>query len=243
MKRMKRIVPVISASVVVTLDMPAAASYQGLQLEQHTTVDAGGAMRDVWRVYAMFSDPNDYLLGVNGSPTLGALNIQTGSFGGPSGVFFNPGGLAVGNTAPSLEAIATNPDLQWGTFATIGVSIADQGSGPTGDPDETDLSPGFPNFINGSQISNSNMGWFVPGPIVQSYAGYAADGDAPLRVLMMQLTVNAGNWVAGTVNVFGQTAGGENFNVPQATFGFIPAPPAVILMIGFAMMTRRRRAH
>lgn len=227
----------------------ASASYFGLGVQYYTTVNAGGQLRSVYRIYANFTSANDYLTAVFGSPTAGELTIQncnTLGTGLGSG-FFNPGGFS-GNTAPFQSQIDANPDLQWGTFATIGVSIADTGSGvPPANPDETGLSPGFPNFINGNQLVNNNMGWFTPGPVEQGRAGYAGDGDPLLRVLMMQLTVNAGEGVQGTVDVAGVNAGSGSFVIGGQTFVCIPAPGAGALLalagIAGAGGGRRRRAR
>jgi uncharacterized protein (TIGR03382 family) len=254
-KKMKT--KVLAQSVVLggalILTGTASASYQGLIQADGGIHFAGGANRQLWRIYAIFSHADDYLTGVNGSPANGALVIQTrnGADTGPGTNFFNPGGSA-NNTAPTL----LNGTNEFGTFATIGVAFAGDGSGPTGTPDQTSLSPGFPNFINGASITNSNMGWFTAGPVEQGRAGYAGDGDVgsadydgdgdlDYRVLMMQLSVNAGEFTRGTVNISGVNntglAGGQSFFAAQQTWN-IPAPGALALL-GLAAVrgTRRRR--
>ena len=223
----------------------ASANYAGLGVQYYTTVNAGGQLRSVYRIYANFTDANDYLTAVAGTPSLGAMVIQDCAlFGGLGTGFFNPGGFS-SNTAPFQSQIDSNPDLQWGTFATIGVSIADMGSGsPPANPDQTSLSPGFPNFINGNQLVNNNLAWFTPGPVEQGRAGYAGDGDLVLRVLMMQLTVNAGEGVQGTVALAGSTASG-NFTIGGQTFICIPGPGAIglLAMGGLCGFRGRRRAN
>jgi hypothetical protein len=231
----------------------ASASYQGLYTADGGVVVAGGGSRQLWHVYALFSSENDYLTGVNGSPANGALVIQsrnaTDTAGGSN--FFNPGGAA-NNTAPT----ALNGTNEFGTFCTIGVDFAGDGSGPPTTPDQTSLSPGFPAFINGASITNSNMGWFTAGPVEQGRAGYAGDGDTAVadydgdgdveyRVLLAQLSVNAGENARGTINVAGVNdtglAGGTSFLVAQQTFNSIPSPGALALLGLAGLVSSRRR--
>ena len=73
-------------------------------------------------------------------------------------------------------------------------------------------------------------------------------GDPLLRVLMMQLTVNAGDNVRGTVNISGinQTglAGASSFTLSNQTFNSFTAPaPSVLTLLGLAALyTHRRRS-
>ena len=236
----------------VAFAAPVHANYQGLSAELHTTVLAGGTLRSVYRVYANFNNPQDRLHSVYGSPTLGAMTLQSRNAlnTGVGGAFFNTAG---GITAPTAEAIGLNPAAQWDTFATIGVSVADQA--PYGD--QTSLTPGFPP-IAGSNYTTNNAGWFVtptfdhdglpetePIPSPQAEAGFAGDGDALSRVLLAQLTVNAGEHVAGTVNIVvfhaGEGLQGSSFILAQQTFGSIPAAGALPLLGLAGLLGRRRR--
>lgn len=215
----------------------AHATYTGLSLSLYSTVNAGGGLKDVYRVYAVFTNPDDYLTGVYGSATVGPLVIKSLNTGGvaPGGNFYNPGGVP-GNRAPSTP----DGSVEWGTFVTIGVSLASQGSGPTSTPDLTSLTPGFPNFINGSSLTSTNMGWFTPGYEEQGRAGYAGDGDAPLRVLIMQLTVNHLDNVAGTVAVSWRDTDGSYHTETGQTWIMAPSPAGVAIL-GIAAATSRRR--
>jgi hypothetical protein len=192
----------------------AHAGFNGMQVTFHGTVDTALGPRDVYRVYANFTAGGDQLSGWGGTPSHPAM-IQTRACTNVLGNnFFNPGGIG-GNTAPYLADVEFNPDLEWGTFATIGVTFADQGSGSKTTPDTTTLSPLFPTFITGNQLNLSNGAVFVPGSdSAQARADYAGDGDPALRVLMMQLAVLPGDGVSvkvGTLNwlpegsSFGQT--------------------------------------
>ena len=121
---------------VLFISPVADASYQGLGVRLHTTAQVNGINRDVWRIYAVFSDPGDWLTSVAGSPTLGNLTVQTiNAFGNaPGGNFVNPAGGSA--TAPTYKVLPTQ--LEWDTFVTIGLAFV-----PEGVTDSTGLSPGF----------------------------------------------------------------------------------------------------
>lgn len=214
----------------------ARGSYAGVSASLYTTVNVGGGMKDVYRIYANFTDPNDRLIMVFAlSPITPPITIQSmnATLTGPGGNFFNPGG-AGGNTAPA----APDGVIEWGTFATIGVSLASQGSG--GSPmDETTLSASFPNFIEGNSLTIANVSWKVPGTSEQGRAGYLGDGDPALRVMMMQLTVNQGDLPVGSVNVSVQNANGQSFGLSGQTWT-IPAPGGLALL-GLGAMSRKPR--
>jgi hypothetical protein len=158
------------AAPTLAITTTVTADYQGLQVQLHTSTVLGGASRDVYRVYAMFSDPEDYVNGVFGSPTLGNMTIRTLSSTGtpPGGSFVNvnaPGGG--GATAPQAGAIVANPPLQWDTFVTIGLAVV-----PSGVTDVTTLSPGFTGIGNVPALDTNNAGWFLLGSgITQGSAG------------------------------------------------------------------------
>src|SRR5436190_4346340 len=101
----------------------ASAVYTGLSVELKTNLAVGGVLRTVYRVYANYTDANDYLTAVAGSPLVGDLVIQSRNAedSGRGTNFFNPGG-ASSNTAPSSPA---SPNY-WGTYATIGISDSTQ---------------------------------------------------------------------------------------------------------------------
>lgn len=222
---------------------PAHATYTGLTAAKYTTVNVGGGLKDVWRVYADFTTDHEYITAIVGSPTYGTMVIETRNADdtGPGGNFFNPGG-AGGNTAPSTP----DGEIEWGTFGTIGVSLTSQGTGdPYGNPDATWTTPGFPTFINGNQLSNGNLGWFTAGPVEQGRSGYAGDGDLLNRVLVMQLTVDAGDQIRSTVAVFGwqesSTAALSEFNHLHETFTTVPGAGAIAALGCAGLMGSRRR--
>lgn len=231
----------------------ARADYNGLSVELHTTVTIDGTARSVWRVYANFTNEADRLDALYGSSSLGALTLQSLDVNGtgPGSSFYNlPLG---GDTAPGLKQISFNPNVMWDTFVTIGVSIKEQA--PYGD--QTLLSPGFPPLI-GANYTTTAAGWFITPtfdhdgnpetkPILnpQAEAGFLNDGDLLPRVLLAQLTVNAGDHVAGTANIVvfesdGQ-GGGASSILAQQTFTSVPAPAALALLALAGVRARRRR--
>jgi hypothetical protein len=254
----KRVVSSVGVAGAVAsllwLTVPAQAAYNGLSVQLHTVANIDGNIKSIYRVYANFTDPADRLYSIYGSPTLGALTLNSLNINGtgPGGAFYNSG--ANGNSAPSQETIGLFPNAQWDTFATIGVSVADQA--PFGD--QTSFSPGFPN-IAGSSFTTSNGGWFVTPTFdhdnnsdtpqivnPQSEAGFAGDGDVLNRVMFLQLTVNAGEHVAGTVNlaVFNNSgvAGGAGSQIiAQQTFNSVPVPSALALLGVASLVGSRRR--
>ena len=229
------------------------ADYMGIGTRIHTHVNVDGAWRTVHRIYAVFSDPNDYLTAGAGSDQLGALSIQSRDAldTGPGSNFYNPGGSTIaGQVAPSSPS---SPNY-WGTYVTIGISDLTQAPTVNGSPvDSTSLSPGFPTFINGNQITNSNMAWFTPGPAEQGRAGtglydYFFNGVFGFTqgwgVQLMQLTVNLGDHVKGTLAVGVSLAEGPEGGqvIPNQTFGnWIPAPSAFGAFVLAGMFGPRRR--
>jgi hypothetical protein len=229
------IVGLAGACAPLIAPSPAHANFIGLSLSSQFAT--GG--RIAYRVYALFSNPNDYLTGVSGSPTLGNLIILSRNLTntGPGSNFFNPPGG--GATAPSQTAINSSAEIADDTFVTIGVSISNQAPGGV---DQTGLSPGFTGIGTVNQINTNNAGWFTPGPVEQGRAGFTGDGDQLLRVLMMQLTVTSTSqvFVDAAISGFNNTPNGlVSFTVPHA--GFIPEPAMVAVMFGWLFLPGRRR--
>jgi hypothetical protein len=234
---------IASAALPSFITPRASAVYLGLQVVKQQVMLQNGTVMNRFRVYANCSDPDDYLTAFGGSPTLGNLVLQSvnSDGSGVGSVFFNPPGG--GPLAPTLAAIAQNPDVEHDTFATFGVTIADQAPPPG---NQTGLSPGFGGFASVTQINTNNAGCFTPGPVEQGRAGFLGDGDPLLRVLLMQLTVSSTSQVRGTVAISGVNniplAGGQAFTVPNQTFNSIPAPASgLALMLGIVGCTARRR--
>ena len=231
----------LSSGATILISVTAHASYTGLQVTLQHIMLQNGTPLNVYRVYAAYSNPNDYLTAVAGSPTIGNLVIQSRDSTGssPGSTFYNdpPGG---GITAPLAYYVALDPDLQWDTFVTIGVSIADQAPGG----DQTKVSPGFHGIGDVTELNNNNVGWFT-NPTEQGRAGFLGDGDPLLRVLCMQLTVSSTSSVRGTVSISGindiPLAGGQGFLTNGQTFNSIPLPGALPLVGLAALLIRGRR--
>jgi hypothetical protein len=236
----KHLVAISSCALPLVMSSESLAVYTGLSVELHSSVIAGGVPRDVYRVYANFDNPDDHLVWVAGSTLNGPLTIQSRNSddSGPGTNFFNPG-LGAGQVAPSSPG---SPHY-WGTYVTIGISNALQGDLQKGSPvDHTTISPGFPNFIAGNELVNSNLAWFTVGPQEQGSAGYLADEDFQLRVQIMQLSVNAGENVRGTVALGTVPDGYDEYqNFTVQTFNSIPAPGTLALLALGAGIRRRRR--
>lgn len=236
----------------------ADAAYLGIGYTR-TDVVAGGVARSAYRIYAVFSNPEDYLTSGAGSQILGPMTIQSrnelDTAAGSN--FFNPGAGAAGQLAPSSPASAA----YWGTYVTIGISDQTQalptpnGTSPV---DQTALSPGFPTFIAGNQLVAADAAWFTAGPQEQGRAGHWAQGaflnfhpgsNGPLAgygVQLMQLTVNANHNVKGTLAVgvveAGSIAGGVS--IPNQVFSSVVPAPGALALLGLAGLVgaRRRRA-
>lgn len=219
----------------------AHGDYHGLSAILHTTAVTPDGNKSVFRVYAVFSNPGDFLTSIAGSPTLGNMMILNMNAGGTllgSG-FYNPAGT---NRAPILQP-GDPEEFLWETFVTIGAPDF-SGIYPTG------LSPGFPAFINGASLNSNIVGWFHP-PWPAGMAGNGVvnvDGLGSWGVMTMQLTVNAGEHVSGTVAIGGLNnnplAGSTTFQtMANQTFNSFPAPGslAVLALAGLVGRYRRRR--
>jgi hypothetical protein len=226
------------------------ANFLGLGGQLHTTVTIGGQDKFVYRIYAVFDNPNDYFGSISGSQITGPMTIQTFTSGGGLGApFTNPAGG--GTMAPTAEAIAANPDVEWDTFATIGMPI-------TNDFDQSGYSPGFPGqfggqFIIGNTATTSDGAWFTPGASEQGRAGshFAVNSTfikgeqtiTGMGVLCGQFTVNPYEGVRGTCAVGVSIAGLSGQTLANQTFSIIvPAPGAMmVLLTACAPFVRRRR--
>lgn len=192
---------VVVAAFCVSANVRGA--YNGISLVFHTSFVAGSGEKHVYRVYANFTEGADRISTWGGSAQWGTTTLKSGPCADSTNFFQFPGS----NTAPSQELIKENPEREWDTFATIGVSIAEQG-----DPfDQTLLTPGFPAFINGSQITLTDKAVFIPSNAPQARADYAGDGDPALRVLLMQLTIGAGDYPFGSVSLQWKNAANQTF--------------------------------
>jgi hypothetical protein len=205
-------------------------AYNGISLVLHTSFTSASGPKSVYRMYANFTEGSDRVAAWGGSAQFGTTTLQAGPCNGSLGNNFFQ--FPASNTAPSQDVIKENPEREWDTFATIGVSIAEQG-----DPfDQTLLSPSFPPFISSNQITLTDKMVFIPNTAPQARADYTGDGDLLLRVLLMQLTVNADEYPFGTVALQWKNAAGQTFGVPDgwwvglAAFGRCCTPSGECVM-------------
>jgi hypothetical protein len=215
---MTKTIPVLSTLVVTTMCAPAFADYDGLTIEMHTSVDVNGSMYDVWRLYANFTNPGDRLVTGFGSPTLGAITLQTRNSNDTD--FGNPF-LRVGDMTMLTPCFVPIEGVNWSQSNQAWFI--------------------FPTFDHDSNPNTPHE------PPVQTVAGWQGDGDALNRVLMAQLTVQSGENVRGTINLawFHAIGGGGQFELQESvqTFNsFIVPGPSVLAALGMmTLMARGRR--
>ena len=229
----RTLAPMAGLALALSIAGPANAAYVGLSSQLHTTVAINGGSYHVYRVYANFTSADDQLTVVSGSGVGGPMTIlnlnNTGT--GPGSGFFNSdfGGVL----APNPAFFPLVPELQWDTFVTIGMP-----TGPQPSPDQTALSPGFvTGLITGTGGTATDSAWFVTPDAPQSYAG------ADLSVMLAQLTVASGEYIAGTVNISG-VSGGNSFTFNGQIFGPLPPTPGAVALFVVAgcFGGQRRRA-
>lgn len=237
-------------AMVLCATTPARAEYTGLAVTFDHNDSAG---HDIFRVYAEFTGPNDYvacILGNIAHPMVIQSRDSTDSATGSA--FYNgTGTLGSNNTAP-YDPTAGGGTHQHGTFVTMGipqvVGYAEFEDGFW--QDQTGLIPGFQNFISGNQLSNNNIGWATTGPAEQARTGHINDGNDTLtRALIMQLSVNSGGNVRGTVAVLGFVdaglAGLTTFASYDQTFNSYPVPApgglALVAPVAPVIVCGRRR--
>jgi MYXO-CTERM domain-containing protein len=201
----------------------------------------GGILRTIYHVYAEFDGPGYHVNAWGGGGDLGNGIIQNlNQDGSGLGTGFVQVGGAGGNTAPSYATSARS----WDTYMTIGVRFGAEGPGGI---DATSVIPNTPAFIAGTQWTApaSGGGVFITPDDAQGNADYIDSGsDTANRVLLMQLVVNVGQHVAGTIGVNWEVSGVAGATTtPGLTFNSVPAPGALALL-GLAGLvgSRRRRA-
>jgi hypothetical protein len=218
-----RTIAVVTITIALTLisPRPCHATYLGLATQLHTIVDVNGNLRAGYRIYAVFSNANDYLTSVAGSATLGPIVLQSlnAESTAPGGNFFDSASGTPGNMATNASASAI------GTFM-----------------------PSDSLFLTGNSYSNSNIVWFTLGPQEQGRAGgpngvpLLFNGNPAMGVLVMQLAVPAGDNVAGTIAVGVSLAGSGGSTIANQAFTSVLVPgPGVLALFGFAGMIGRRR--
>lgn len=205
-----------------------------LEFPNHTTPVG---QRDVYHVFAEFTSPTDRVnswFGTAQDPFVIRNVLADGATLGSN--FTNLGGQG-GNLPPETPGTVRD----WDTFATIG--IRDGSEAPSG-IDEAILSVPFPNFISGNSVTAA-ASISVPPTAPQGRADYRVlGGDTNMRVLLMQLVVNLGQHVRGTISVTGQAStplGVQDYTAINQTFNSVPSPNAVALLGTFLLCYKRRR--
>ena len=243
--KVKTLSALAGIGATMILSGQAEAAFTGLSVIKYTTVTVGGGPKDVYRVYANFNNAGDTVQAV-----FGGVSPVPGVGGGTMSILnMNATGAALGSGffdgATDVAPIQTSPgspppnNQLWATFATIGKWTAASST------QQASLSPGFGSFIAGNTFITANGAWSFAGDPAWTAAGNTDDGSAA-GVGIMQLTVNAGENVMGTINLQinpGGALAGAVTGVIGATFNSVPAPGALALL-GLAGLVgaRRRRA-
>ena len=205
-------------------------------------------IRDVWRVYAHFNDPNDRMtaigVGLDGTP-MTVENVMADGVTPGTGLYealFGGAGDGGGPAADNSIAWQLNPTgLTHDTYMTIGNAA---GYTPVIDPKTGDpyifgwvLNPPPDWGVGTRWVIDSNSFVTIPS------APYG-EPDADGRVLVAQFNVADGEHIQGFANIQWGNVGlaGGGF-VTEVFFTSIPAPGtlALLALAGLAGFRRRRR--
>lgn len=239
MKRVSLIFPAATIAAVVCAVSESQAAFVGLTavLEFPSAITPAGP-RDVYHIFAEFTNPTDRVnswFGTTRNPMVIQNVLADGATLGSN--FTNFGGQ-FGNLPPEVAGGVRD----WDTFATIGIRNGSEA--PFGN-DQTMLSapPNF-SFITGNSLT-AVASLSVPPSAPQGRANYRIlGGDTALRVLLMQLVVNVGEHVRGTISVSGQAStalGVEDYTLINQTFSSVPSPGGPALLATFLLRCKRRR--
>src|ERR1043166_3806714 len=201
---------------------------------------APDATRWIYRVYAEFTEPTDYLTSWGIGLSLGPGQIRNIRADGSPGTGFvnipddNTGNLAPGNPYHGRD---------WDTYMTMGLFYG--AMGPLG-IDSTIIALGTPTFIaGGSTVWTGQVGSVrLPAPYTQGRADFVHNlgNDTDHRVLLMQLAVNAGEYVDGAIGVVWRSQPSGSGSVATGlSFSSIPEPASMAPLLILAMSVRRRR--
>jgi len=204
----------------------ASAEYLGMGVRLHSTVVLGGTARSVYRVYAVFDNPNDVLIAGGAFSEASPLSL----------VSLNSQGNGPGSNF--LDSISGAP----GDF--VGGNICNAMIGSLGfTPD--------PLFISGNSYTNDAIQWSTSTPAgiaVNGVSGPFINGGQTLNGLglaVLQLTVNAGSNVAGTISIVGnQFISGEfvpMVGIDQTFTSVVPEPGALLTLAATGSIRLRRR--
>ncbi len=160
-------------TITLSASAPAWAGLAGISVED--VPNEFGIL--TCRVYADFTNADDRVVGVCGTPDAPlAIGVDGGSF------FQHAFGT---DAPPQAKLITVAPSLAFDTFVTIGLAVA-------GTNDEMFFTPGWPGFGAG-ELSATNAGWFVT-PV-------SPQGAAEGRVLLGQFSTTDGAGISGTFNL------------------------------------------
>lgn len=217
---------IVCAILMLVHSTSATAAFLGVTYLPHTQVSTPAGLRQVYRVYALFTNPGDRLVSWGSTVTIPyPTTFRTLACSDVLGSnFYN---APNGSNAPSQELIDEIPHAQWDTFVTIGVSIADQGSGlDPKSPNVALLSPSFPNFASGNIWTSNNAAVYIAGTgpgTEQGLAGYAGDGDSQLRVLLAQITAMVGDGLSIRIGFVTWIPAGSTQQQTWENLGWDPA--------------------
>jgi hypothetical protein len=229
---------------VLIMSAAADAALTGLSMFAEAPGGAGappaGGPRTIWRIYADFSSSTDRVnaWGVGSSFGPGGI-FNINQLNAPGAGFTNVGG-AGGQIAP----YSGGSTRDWDTYMTVGVLYGNEG--PAG-ADATAQIPNTPQFILNGATSWSpdpvnGGGVFITPDDPQGRANYRVSGfDTDHRVLLMQLVVNAGEFVKGTIGVAWQAAGQNGVVMTGLVFDAIPAAGGLPLLACAGLLGARRR--
>ena len=234
----------LSAGSAMILSCTAQAVLTGLVVTQEPPPPfippPTGGPRTIYHVFAEFDNPSDRVNVWGGGGELGSGIIQNVLADGITlGTGFTQIGGAGGQLAPYEDRFRL-----WDTYMTIGVS---DGTEAPGGNDATTQIPGTPIFISGTTWTApfNGGGVFITPDDIQGRADYRVIGnDTNLRVLLMNLVVNQGQHVQGTIGVAWGVDGvyGSGVVTSGLTFSSIPAPGAWVLLCSGLVGVHRRRS-
>ncbi len=232
---------VLCAMAVVS---SAGADFVGLRVFREEPGGAGapppGPPRWIYRVYAEFTDPTDRVIGWGtGIPEYGFGGIWNVSENGlPGSGFTNIPDLFTGNTAPFFSG----GPADWDTYMTIGLLYGIQGPNNV---DYTHVWPGTPIFISNGSTSwtGLDIGCYLAGNSPQGNGNYRISGnDTDTRVLLMQLVVNAGEHVQGSIGLAWLNPSVELLHFSgNLTFSSVPGPGTLAIFFMSIACARRTR--